>query len=504
MCGSRRFAASNSLVARVPLPRGASRWLAALALLSVPLLPSALATPALLQASPTYVQVSAGPAHTLALRSDGGIDAWGSGTGGQYVPALPPGLTYVQVSAGGYLSVGYLYTTSIHGFSLARRSDGSVVAWGLDKFGLLAVPELPDGMTYIDIAAGAFNALALRSDGTLVAWGDNSTGACDVPALPAGSSYVQIAAGGYFFSRLLWGPFTWDLTYWYIGFGLALLSDGSVMAWGAVPGAVPALPPGVTNVGIAAGANHGWTLRSDGVIAKLGGGIWLPEPGHSFVDVQAGGSVVARVDDGTISHLDGPPVMVPVLPNGLTYDGLAAGGGYSEFTQIELQWDDEETIEYRLEHVGALRSDGTVIAWGDNKSGQCAAPANAGAQSYGWAKENSIGAGASIRAFGSNSLAENELVLEAILVPDEVFIFLHSPSKAELPFGNGTLLLGGMVERILPASLATGSSAKATVDLNSIGIDTPGPRNFQCWFRDTAAGGAGFNTSDALQITFVP
>ena len=28
--------------------------------------------------------------------------------------------------------------------------------------------------------------------------------------------------------------------------------------------------------------------------------------------------------------------------------------------------------------------------------------------------------------------------------------------------------------------------------------------NFQLWFRDTAGGGAGFNTSDGCSVTFVP
>ena len=38
--------------------------------------------------------------------------------------------------------------------------------------------------------------VARRSDGSVVAWGDNAYGQCNVPALPAGLTYVEVAAGG--------------------------------------------------------------------------------------------------------------------------------------------------------------------------------------------------------------------------------------------------------------------------------------------------------------------
>jgi len=61
------------------------------------------------------------------------------------------GLTYVELAA------GFLH-------SLARRSDGSVVAWGNNFNGQCDVPDLPLGLTYIEIAAGYWHSLAMRSD----------------------------------------------------------------------------------------------------------------------------------------------------------------------------------------------------------------------------------------------------------------------------------------------------------------------------------------------------
>jgi hypothetical protein len=77
--------------------------------------------------------------------------------------------------------------------SLARRSDGSVVAWGSNSDGQTNVPALPPGRTYSELGAGAAHTVARRSDGTVVAWGRNVEGQCDVPA---GLTFVEVAAGG--------------------------------------------------------------------------------------------------------------------------------------------------------------------------------------------------------------------------------------------------------------------------------------------------------------------
>ena len=66
------------------------------------------------------------------------------------------------------------------GNSLALKSDGTVVAWGLNNKGQTKVPE--DLKSVVAIAAGSDHSLALKSDGTVVAWGDNSNGQTNVPA----------------------------------------------------------------------------------------------------------------------------------------------------------------------------------------------------------------------------------------------------------------------------------------------------------------------------------
>jgi hypothetical protein len=124
--------------------------------------------------------------------------------------------------------------------------------------------------------------------------------------------------------------------------------------------------------------------------------------------------------------------------------------------------------------------------------------------SYCASTPNSTGGAAEIAALGSASLADDHFVLRAAPVPDQPFLFFVGPDAAQLPFGNGTLCVGGGLQRLLPPGLPTGDVALRCVDLAAAGITTPGTHRFQCWFRDPVAGGAGFDLSDGLEVVFVP
>ena len=100
-----------------------------------------------------------------------GIVGWGSRV---FNSAWNEG-SYTQVAAG-------------HTHTVGLRIDGSIVAWGDNSYGQTNVPALPPGLNYTQVAAGDAHTVALRSDGSVVAWGDNDSGQTNVPALPPGLS----------------------------------------------------------------------------------------------------------------------------------------------------------------------------------------------------------------------------------------------------------------------------------------------------------------------------
>lgn len=122
---------------------------------------------------------------------------------------------------------------------------------------------------------------------------------------------------------------------------------------------------------------------------------------------------------------------------------------------------------------------------------------------------NSSGKPALIGRTGSVRVSNNDLALFARdCATFETGIFLLADAQNNLPFGGGTLCVGGTVQRL--GGVSTGSGlAELALDMTDAGSPaaqiTPGSTwNFQFWFRDSKAGAGAFNLSNGLSATFCP
>jgi hypothetical protein len=385
--------------------------------------------------------VAAGSLHSVARRNDGSIVAWGDNEFGQCnVPGLPPGLTYVEVAAG-------------YAHSVARRSDGSLVAWGLNAYGECNVPALPRGLTYVEIAASGDypyygHTIARRSDGSVVAWGNNLSGQCNVPALPAGLTYVEISTGA--------------------KYGVARRSDGSVVAWGDNAHGqcnVPALPVGLTYVEIKAGYDHTLARRSDGSVVAWGNNYY-----------------------GQCN--------IPALPAGLVYAEVAAGDGFSVA---------------RIQPSEAV----TPFCFGDGLGATCPC-GNAGLPGRGC--ENSAGTGGAWLTVEGVTHPDSIVLTSSGELPQALSIFLQGDATiAPTSFGDGLRCAGGHLKRLYVKNARSGAASAPQagdppITVRSADLGDPIPpgsiRYYQTYYRDPdlafcpAPQGDSWNATNGVIITW--
>ncbi|MEW5921994.1 MAG: stalk domain-containing protein [Bacillota bacterium] len=131
------------------------------------------------------IAVAAGDYHTLALRSDGTVWAWGDNSYGQLGLVRDreePGTFFrAKPEAVKYLTQATAITAGAY-HSLALRADGTVQAWGNNSYGQIGDGtmenrEAPRQVTFLNTAqavcANGFSSAALMADGTIRTWGAN-------------------------------------------------------------------------------------------------------------------------------------------------------------------------------------------------------------------------------------------------------------------------------------------------------------------------------------------
>ncbi len=246
--------------------------------------------------------------------------------------------------------------------------------WGSNGYWELAIPS---GLTdVIAIAAGDVTALALKRDGTVVAWGRDWRYSGNINVPTGLSDVVAIAAG----------PFH----------SLALKSDGTVVSWGGI--AQP--PAGLNNVvAIAANELHSLALKSDGTVVVWGdsrtavpvglaNAISIAAPGRDaslvlkddgsvfYWDTSLGGQAFVPASFSNVTAISAGPNHALALKSNGTVVAWGFSGNNSPLNEVPINLSGVVAIDAGGNHSLALKNDGTVFAWGSNDSGQATIPSN--------------------------------------------------------------------------------------------------------------------------------
>ena len=246
-----------------------------------------ISTPSRVDTATNWTSVSAGASHSVAIRSDGSLWAWGNNSQGRLGDGTTANRnTPVRIGT----ATNWASASAGESHTVAIRSDGTLWAWGRNANG-----QLGDGTTsnrntpvrigaatnWAYVSAGHSHTLGLRTDGTLWAWGSNQQGQLGDGTTTGRNSPVQIQSG---------------------------------MTWASV------------SAGGIAGASHSVAIRSDGSLWGWGHSAW------------------GQRGDGTTTNRN-TPVRIGMATNWIS---VAAGGS----------------------HTIAIRSNGTLWAWGRNANGQ--------------------------------------------------------------------------------------------------------------------------------------
>ncbi len=198
-----------------------------------------------------------------------------------------------------------------------------------------------------------------------------------------------------------------------------------------------------------------------------------------------------------------------LLKAGVAAYNQASSGGvnrWGDYSNTCVDPSDDLTFWTIQEHARTSNNWGTRIGKVEFPV-SCITP-----QNYCTNSTNSTGNVGTISHTGQPSLGANNFELSAGGLPtNKPGLFFFAPNQGSTPLGNGTLCISGQITRLPVISSDAFGFAALTLDFNSPPFSSGSTqaivgdtRYFQFWYRDPAAGGAGYNLTNGLTVTYCP
>jgi len=288
--------------------------------------------------STNWSNTSAGGTHTSAIKKDGTLWSWGSGTSGQLgnntaTSTSAPVQEMTFSTTWSSLSAGNTFTGAI-------KTDSTLWLWGLGTSGQLGdnsatsksspVQTVTFGSTWSSISCGTSHVASVKTDGTLWVWGLGTSGQLGDNTATSKSSPIQTITFGSTWSKVSagythTGAIKTDGTAWTWGLGTSgQLGDATIVSKSS-PVQVTVYAENWSSVAV--GGQHTAVIKTDGT-------LWCW--GRNFE---------GQLGDNTITHKSSP---VQTVTFGTNWSKVACGGF----------------------HTAVIKTDGTLWTWGQNTSGQ--------------------------------------------------------------------------------------------------------------------------------------
>lgn len=318
--------------------------------------------------------------------------AWGNGGVGQLGENVPPTNRNSPVSVVGFTDWTQFAAGEQH--SLGVRPNGTLWAWGFNYAGLLGINaditasrsspvSVLGGFTdWISVGAGRYHSLGIRSSGGMWAWGNGNSGKLGNNSTVTASSPVSVVGG-----------FTdWIMVEAADQHTVAIRSNGTAWSWGSsstgqvgsgvfayISSPVSVLGGFTDWIHVSCGREHTVGVRRAGSMWAWGNGNYGQQGSNNVTAVTSPVSVVGGFTDwilsaswrygsaglrsngtiwtwgrGTVGQLGDNQTLV------LRSSPVSIVGGFTDWVFVNSG----------REHLAAIRAGGSLWAWGRNSNQQ--------------------------------------------------------------------------------------------------------------------------------------